>query len=136
MTRDEWMASAPPEIREVVRNAEANDNREKLDLHRRITLIANNQHPNRKALILNELQGIKTKKGLQKLLGLVMPIDNVTSNEETDQVFLGAGAPQAGITDNQANDDILTSPTINWAEEHEDATHGKARRTSTVSSGR
>jgi len=137
MTRAEWMAAAPPEIREVVSNAEANDNREKLDLHRRITLVANNQHPQRKALILNELQGIKTKKGLQKLLGLVMPVEGITANEEeATQVYLGAGAPQAGITDNQAQDDILLSPTINWAEEHEAAREGKARRTTTVSSGR
>lgn len=137
MTREEWMASAPPEIREVVRNAEANDNREKLDLHRRITLIANGQHPNRKALILNELQGIKTKKGLQKLLGLVMPVDNVTANEEeAQQVYLGAGAPQASFTENSANDDLLVSPTINWAEEHQDARNGKARQTTTTSNGR
>lgn len=137
MTREEWMASAPPEIREVVRNAEANDNREKLDLHRRITMIANSQPQNRKALILNELQGIKTKKGLQKLLGLVMPVDGVTANEEeAQQVYLGAGAPQSSLTDNQAQDDILVSPTINWAEEHSDARNGKARQATTVSSGR
>lgn len=136
MTREEWMAAAPPEIREVVRNAEANDNREKLDLHRRITLIANSQHPSRKALILNELQGIRTKKGLQKLYGLVMPAEGITDNEETQQVFLGAGAPQSSITDNQANDDILVPPTINWKDEHEDARNGKSRQTSTVSSGR
>lgn len=136
MNREEWMAAAPPEIREVVRNAEANDNREKLDLHRRITLIANSQHQSRKALILNELQGIKTKKGLQKLLGLVIPTEGITDNEEAQQVYRGAGAPEASITDNQAQDDILVSPTINWAEEHEDARDGKARRTSTVSSGR
>jgi hypothetical protein len=137
MTRDEWMAAAPPEIREVVRNAEANDNREKLDLHRRITLIANQQHPHRKALILNELQGIRTKKGLQKLLGLIMPVEGITANEEENQqVFLGAGAPQSGITDNQSADDLLVPPTINWAEEHQDTMKGKARQTTTASSGR
>lgn len=137
MTYADWMAAAPPELREVVRNAENRDNQEKLDLHRRITIIANSQHPNRKALILNELQGIKTKKGLQKLLGLVMPVEGVTANEEeAQQVYMGAGAPMSGITDNQTQDDILVSPTINWAEEHEDATNGKARRTTTASSGR
>lgn len=138
MTRDEWMAAAPPEVREVVRNAEHRDNQENLALQRQITLIANNQPRQKKQLILNQLKGIKTKKGLQTLYALIMPTESMTSNEGSEhieQVFAGAGAPQTDVTSNQASDDLLIAPTINFAEEHQETRSGRARQTSTTSTG-
>lgn len=135
MTDEEWMAAAPPRVREIVRNAEQRDNQEKLDLFRQIKLVANHQPPQKKQLIMNQLEGIKTKKGLQTLLGLILPQEPI-HNEETQQLYQGAGVPQGDITDNQAGDeDLLVPPTINWNEEYQDARKGKSRQTTTISNG-
>lgn len=138
MTDEEWMAAAPPRIREIVRNSENRDNQEKMGLQRQIQLVANNQPPQKKQLILNKLQGIRSKQGLQELLALILPTQGPTENvsEEDEQIFAGAGAPMVGNTSNQANDDLLIPPTLNYDEEYEDSRNGKARSVRHSSTGR
>lgn len=117
-TPDEWLASAPPEVQQVVMNALRRDNQEKATLINR--MVANVADPQRKAALQQHLAGINRLDELQ-LLSELMASSTPTANQQQGfgglaPSFFGNGTP---VTLNQGNgveEEPLRPLTINWAE--------------------
>jgi len=117
-TANQWLATAPPEIRSVVQNAMRVETKQKQDLVKRITANARNRFKP-EALM---------RKGLDELTALADlagPVHNEYEFEEFTEAseptanYLGAAA---GLSANsqgkgESDSDMLIPVTVNWAEE-------------------
>ncbi len=118
MTTNQWLATAPPEVQVVVRNALAIDEQRKEELIEAITANANNPYSEEQLYSMNTLQ-------LEPLAQLAAkpqaPVRN-QNNKPRQSVanFYGAqGAPRQTAPVNNAfepEEGLLEVPTINWSE--------------------
>lgn len=133
MSYRDFMAVAPPRVRNVIQNALKVENRQRQEIADQLVLIANaSLDPNRRHLILNKLKSKPAPSlgQLNELLALVGPgTFNHTSSGSVDEsgeptpLFLG-GQGTAEFVGNQAdNNDNLSEVVVNWTvpPNHKDA---------------
>ena len=106
----QWLSTAPPRIREVVQNALQAEKRERDGLIRQIVA---NVNPAKQQKHINYLSKLSLQQ-LRDQLELVNPVAPIPTRN-ADYTLAGGFAPTTNAQDDQ--DDMLTIPTINWAEE-------------------
>lgn len=112
MSDAQWLSTAPPRIREVVQNALAAEKKERDSLIRQIVA---NVNPSKQQKHINALSKLSLS-ALRDQLELVNPASATSAASRTPDYSLAGGyAPVANADMDQ--DDILTIPVINWAEE-------------------
>lgn len=126
MSMNEWMETAPPELQQVVRNAQRIDNRDKAQMIKVITANANNPFTKEQldAMTTDQL------RPLAKLAG-VKPAAQVHNLDVDDDIpeptgkrpsFLGAN-PVFNQFKDEDREDTLDAPTLNFEEMADEGVH-------------
>ncbi len=125
LTEQQWLESAPPGVRAVVQNALAREQAErKAVIDRIVGNVAQVEQASTRQWL--ESKPLAELTQMEKLAKPPQPVQNALPH------WLGAAAPSsatapAGQTAN-ADDDLLVSPVINWAEEYEEEEQRRSKR--------
>lgn len=114
LTPEEWFELAPPDIQSAVRNAMERDKQDRMALIGRI--VANRTDPNDRKARAEKLMTVKVEE-LREMVKDLGP-SPATRNGEREPLPLYLGAAGSATTTNRddAADDILELPTVNWKE--------------------